>query len=117
MVAYSSKALATAALILGFSSSAFGCLVITGSTWNVNDFADGTITTTDSGVQTCNGNVGTGDNNVDCISGYSLNYDYTDNNDNGPMPITYCNPSNWYIPPCLTSTSLMKKHKADFHNY
>ncbi|RDK38810.1 hypothetical protein M752DRAFT_269399 [Aspergillus phoenicis ATCC 13157] len=97
MVVYSSKALAIAALVTGFSSSAFGCLVITGKAYNPNTFGDGTITTTDNGVQTCNGEIGVGDKNVDCISGYSLNYDYTDNSEDGPMPITYCNPSNWYL--------------------
>lgn len=64
MVVYSTKALATAALVIGFSSSAFGCLVITGKTYNPNTFGDGTITTTDNGVQTCNGEIGVGDKNV-----------------------------------------------------
>lgn len=64
MIVYSPKALATAALVMGFSSSTFGCLVITGKAYNPNTFGDGTITTTDNGVQTCNGEIGVGDKNV-----------------------------------------------------
>lgn len=63
MIVKSSKVLATAALVMGLLPSAFACLEISGST-NVYFGGPGSITTTDNGVQTCRGEVGTGDHNV-----------------------------------------------------
>jgi hypothetical protein len=63
MIVNSPHVLATAALFMGFLPSAFACLEIKGST-NVYFEGPGTITTIDNGVQTCNGQVGTGDQNV-----------------------------------------------------
>ncbi|KAJ5113767.1 hypothetical protein N7456_002301 [Penicillium angulare] len=87
-----SKILGTAVVALGFSSSALSCVNFKGST------GSGGITVTDGGTQTCSEDgLSTGDNDADCISGFSLNYDYSDNGGSG-MPVTYCNPKQcWSI--------------------
>ncbi|KAJ5833905.1 hypothetical protein N7474_002216 [Penicillium riverlandense] len=96
MLVFSPKALAMAALTMSLSSAALGCLTISGSAeWEGSDVT-GNIATDDNGSQTCTGSIGDGDNDVDCIDGFSLNYDYSDNNPEGPLPITYCNPSGCY---------------------
>ncbi|KAJ5580344.1 uncharacterized protein N7459_006329 [Penicillium hispanicum] len=91
MVTLSYKVLVAVAISMS-SSVTLACLQITGSTELNNDY----IRATDSGVQTCNGYFENGDSNLDCIKDYSFNYDYTDNNSNGPLPVTYCNPTNCF---------------------
>ncbi|KAJ5106786.1 hypothetical protein N7456_003461 [Penicillium angulare] len=93
MLAIYSKLLAATATAMLFSS-ALACLQISGTAVYGEKF-DGTIATVDSGTKTCSGNLNSGDNDIDCASGYSLNYDFTDN-DPSKFPITYCNPQNCY---------------------
>ncbi|KAJ5573723.1 uncharacterized protein N7459_008150 [Penicillium hispanicum] len=93
------KALAVAAIAMSLSSSALACLHLTGYVGNANYFSDGygNITAVDNGLKTCSGDIYSGDKNIDCsVNDYSLNYDYSDNNGWGPLPITYCNPHNCY---------------------
>ncbi|KAJ5273320.1 hypothetical protein N7478_008445 [Penicillium angulare] len=79
-----------AIVALGFSSSALACVNFKGST-------NSDITVTDGDTTTCSDSITTGDKDADCISGYSLNYDWSDNDGTG-MPVTYCNPSEcWSI--------------------
>ncbi|KAJ5096560.1 hypothetical protein N7456_007281 [Penicillium angulare] len=81
------KILATATVAFVFSSSALACVTFKGSTGvhiYVNDNVSG------SSVQTCSDAMKYGDQDADCISGYSLNYDYSDNGYSS-FPITYCN--------------------------
>ncbi|KAJ5730253.1 uncharacterized protein N7483_004761 [Penicillium malachiteum] len=84
-----SKIMSAAVMAFLFSSPALACLSISGS-------ISGVITAIDNRVVTCSGSIGSGVQNLDCISDYSLTYDYTDNISLGLMPIIYCNPSSWY---------------------
>ncbi|KAJ5621253.1 hypothetical protein N7528_006036 [Penicillium herquei] len=73
------------------SPSASGCLSISSSIFRV-------LAATNNGVETCSRSIDNGDENLECISGFSLTPDYTltDSNSWDLMPITYCNPSSWY---------------------
>ncbi|CEJ95205.1 hypothetical protein VHEMI10700 [[Torrubiella] hemipterigena] len=79
--------------ILATLSPAQACLRLYGRV-AVNDY--GYLTVVDNGIQTCVGQVKSGDKNLGCINGYSLNYDYTDSPMGGPFPITYCNHGTCY---------------------
>ncbi|KAK9365185.1 hypothetical protein V1509DRAFT_413394 [Lipomyces kononenkoae] len=98
MMAFIPKALAIVSItIMSLSSSASACLELYGDVgYDQNSVAYGSLAAVDNGVQTCIGLIGSGDGNVDCIAGYSLNYDYTDNSPTGPLPVSYCNPSNCF---------------------
>ncbi|KAN0067139.1 hypothetical protein V8E54_014786 [Elaphomyces granulatus] len=91
MVAITSKALAVAALItIASLSPVWACLTFSGGV-SAGLGVNGDLTVNDNGLQVCSGNIKKGDNNLDCINGYSLNYDYSDNPMTGPLPVTYCN--------------------------
>lgn len=63
MIALSPKVLAIAAITASLSPSVWACLELSG--WTSDGFSiDGSITATDSGVQTCSGSIGGGDKNV-----------------------------------------------------
>ncbi|KAJ5274027.1 hypothetical protein N7478_009152 [Penicillium angulare] len=84
----SSKIVATVIVAVGFSSSTLACVNFKGRT-------NGQMTVTDDvtgeETETCQGGTLPGDNDLDCIDGFSLNYDYSDNPEEGGMPVTYCN--------------------------
>ncbi|KAL4860839.1 hypothetical protein BDV12DRAFT_204635 [Aspergillus spectabilis] len=94
MVPFNTQFLVFSTMTALFAPSALACLQLSGSASSGFDTV-GDLTAVDNGVQTCSGSIGKGDKNLDCIDGYSLNYDYTDNPVEGPFPITYCNPQNW----------------------
>ncbi|GKZ52018.1 hypothetical protein AbraIFM66951_009425, partial [Aspergillus brasiliensis] len=94
MAASSAKTLAIlATLIANLIPPAKACLELKGA-MSDTFYTNGYLNAIDNGVTTCSGDIENGDKNLNCISGYSLNYDYTDNAVEGPFPITYCNPSN-----------------------
>ncbi|KAJ5588141.1 hypothetical protein N7537_010819 [Penicillium hordei] len=95
MIAFSAKKIAAATLVMGLAAPTLACVEFSGYIDSPLG-SGGSLKSVDNGVQTCSGNIESGDKNLDCISGYSLNYDYTDNSYDGPMPVTYCNPSNCY---------------------
>ncbi|OXV06103.1 hypothetical protein Egran_06129 [Elaphomyces granulatus] len=98
MVAITSKALAVTALTtIASLSPVWACLTFSGEV-SAGLSVNGDLTVNDNGLQVCSGNINKGDNNLGCINGYSLNYDYSDNPMTGPLPVTYCNiAGNWYI--------------------
>lgn len=68
MLALNPKALAVIATMTSISSSVLGCLQLTGHVQN--GFAvQGYITAVDNGVQTCDGDITDGDNNVGASQG------------------------------------------------
>ncbi|KAJ7465053.1 hypothetical protein FB451DRAFT_1402779 [Mycena latifolia] len=90
-----SKIMAPVMLALALASSAQGCLHIYGSA-EANAFSsDVGFTAVDNGVQTCQFDGG-GDGYATCINGYRLHFNYKDNPESGPLPMTYSNPSNTY---------------------
>ncbi|KAL3475268.1 hypothetical protein BJX99DRAFT_259561 [Aspergillus californicus] len=119
MVSFTPQLVALATITTVLTPSVLACLELSGSASSGFDTV-GDLTAVDNGVQTCSGSINSGDKNLGkflpvpshpipalwqaltgiclqvCIDGYSLNYDYTDNAVEGPLPITYCNPSNCY---------------------
>ncbi|KAJ5094770.1 hypothetical protein N7456_010631 [Penicillium angulare] len=99
MIALYSKTLPIAVLSL-LLPSALACVqfrgyILTGT----HESMEGTISTDEGSLRTCeSGSMESGDNDVDCIDGYSLNYDVYDNLDDLPdsFPVTYCNPNACY---------------------
>jgi hypothetical protein len=69
MPAFSPKALDLAAFTLGLSSSALGCLTVTGSAYWDGDDVGGSITTSEDGSQTCYGTISNGDNDIGMFVG------------------------------------------------
>ncbi|OXV06102.1 hypothetical protein Egran_06130 [Elaphomyces granulatus] len=95
MVTITSKALAIAALTTSLSP-VWACLTFNGEVSSGLDIY-GNLKVTDNGLQVCSGGINEGDDNLECIKGYSLNYDYGDNPTLGPLPVTYCNiAGHWY---------------------
>ncbi|KAJ5570167.1 uncharacterized protein N7459_009597 [Penicillium hispanicum] len=116
MVAFSPYMLAITATVVSLSSSALACVKFAGE---VGDVYGGTyyITATElaDNTQTCYSTFGSGDRDIDCIEGYGLNVDYTDNKKDGYLPATYNNPTKSFalkIPGMATHDDLLGRRRG-----